>query len=186
MLKYSKFGGPNRRIEADQASLRDGMWILERAKVWPLIPGINSEEAAQQHDILRVESTLTREQITDQFGNPSSISVWDLPKFIDQLDEAGFSARRYAVWMQMELARPFFLVAMMLIGAAFTMKHSRFGGTGLRVLSAVLLGFGLYYVRNFAQILGDNGQLPIVVAAWVPALASIALALGLILQMEDG
>ena len=186
MLNYSKFGGPNRRIEADQASLRDGMWILERAKVWPLIPGINSEEAAQQHDILRVESTLTREQITDQFGNPSSISVWDLPKFIDQLDEAGFSARRYAVWMQMELARPFFLVAMMLIGAAFTMKHSRFGGTGLRVLSAVLLGFGLYYVRNFAQILGDNGQLPIVVAAWVPALASIALALGLILQMEDG
>jgi lipopolysaccharide export system permease protein len=66
------------------------------------------------------------------------------------------------------------------------MKHSRFGGTGLRVLSAILLGFGLYYVRNFAQILGDNGQLPILVAAWVPALASIALALGLILQMEDG
>lgn len=185
MVNYHANGGPNRRIEADSARLSNGAWVLRNAKVWPLIPGINPEDNAQFHRVLNVPSSLSREQITDQFGKPSTISVWNLPSFIAQLDEAGFSARRYAVWMQMELARPFFLVAMMLIGAAFTMKHSRFGGTGLRVLSAILLGFGLYYVRNFAQILGDNGQIPIMVAAWVPALASIVLAVGLILQMED-
>lgn len=186
MLTYRPNGGPSRRIEAVSATLNDGSWTLRGAKVWPLIPGVNPEKNAQEHRVLNVPSSLTREQITDQFGKPSSISLWDLPSFIGQLDEAGFSARRYAVWMQMELARPFFLVAMMLVGAAFTMKHSRFGGTGLRVLSAILLGFGLYYVRNFAQILGDNGQIPILVAAWVPAVASILLALGLILHMEDG
>jgi lipopolysaccharide export system permease protein len=75
---------------------------------------------------------------------------------------------------------------MVLIGAAFTMRHSRMGGTGIAVLSAVLLGFSLYYVRNFAQILGENGQLNPLAAAWVPPLASVLLALGLILHREDG
>ncbi|MDG2340101.1 MAG: LPS export ABC transporter permease LptG, partial [Paracoccaceae bacterium] len=54
------------------------------------------------------------------------------------------------------------------------------------VLFAVLLAFGLYFIRNFAQILGENGQIPILWAAWTPPLAGVLLALGIILHMEDG
>lgn len=86
----------------------------------------------------------------------------------------------------MELARPLFLIAMVLVGAAFTMRPARLGRTGMAVLSAVLLGFGLYYVRNFAQILGESGQLSPIMAAWIPPVAAVLLALGLILHMEDG
>ena len=86
----------------------------------------------------------------------------------------------------MEFARPLFLMAMVLVGASFTMRHTRFGKTGVAVLAAIMMGFGLYYVRNFAQILGENGQLPTMIAAWTPPIASILLALGLLLHMEDG
>ncbi|MGR3198079.1 MAG: LptF/LptG family permease, partial [Paracoccus sp. (in: a-proteobacteria)] len=54
------------------------------------------------------------------------------------------------------------------------------------VLTSILMGFSLYYVKNFAQILGDNGQIPIWVAAWAPPVASLMLSVGLVLQMEDG
>ena len=47
-------------------------------------------------------------------------------------------------------------------------------------------GFGLYYVRNFAQILGETGQIPILFAAYAPPLATILLAMGIILHLEDG
>ena len=66
------------------------------------------------------------------------------------------------------------------------MRHTRFGGTGVAVLASVLLGFGLYFVRSFAQILGENGQIPVILAAWAPPVASILLALGLLLHAEDG
>jgi lipopolysaccharide export system permease protein len=49
-----------------------------------------------------------------------------------------------------------------------------------------MLGFGLYYVRNFAQVLGENGQIPVMLAAWAPSVASVLLATGLVLHMEDG
>ena len=97
-----------------------------------------------------------------------------------------FSPRRHKVWLQTELARPLFLIAMVLVASAFTMRHTRSGGTGIAVLSAVLLGFGLYFIRSFAQILGENGQIPVFLAAWAPPVAAIMLALGLLLHREDG
>lgn len=185
-LKYAPGGGPVQRIIAEEARLEGAEWVLRQARSWPLKPGVNPESGAQDHAEMRLVSTLTQESIRDRFGRPSSIALWDLPAFIQDLETAGFSARRHIVWFQMELARPFFLVAMVLLGAGFTMRPTRLGRTGLAVLSAVLLGFGLYYVRNFAQILGENGQIAPLLAAWVPPIASVLLALGLILHIEDG
>lgn len=185
-VAYAKDGGPVRRIEAKSAALSDGAWSLRDAKVWPLITGINPEANAMQHDLLVVPSSLTLDRIRESLGTPAGVSIWDMPEFIAQLEQAGFSARRHKVWMQAELARPFFLMAMVLVAAAFTMRHTRFGGTGTAVLAAVLMGFGLYFIRSFAQILGENGQIPTVLSAWAPPAAAILLAIGLLLHAEDG
>ena len=186
MLEHHPDGGPKRRIEANSASLQGSEWWLNKTKVWPLISGINAEENAREHEWLRVPSNLTTDQIQDRFGKPSTVSFWALPVMINQLKSAGFSARRHEVWYQTEIARPLFLVAMVLIGAAFTMGHSRQRSMGLGVLMAILLGFGLFYVRNFAQILAENGQLPVTLAAWAPPLAALFLGLGILFQAEEG
>ena len=60
------------------------------------------------------------------------------------------------------------------------------GRTGLSILSAVLLGFALYYVRNFAQVMGENGQLSPILAAWIPPVASVLLAENVIVRVNDG
>jgi lipopolysaccharide export system permease protein len=86
----------------------------------------------------------------------------------------------------MELALPLFLVAMVMIGASFTLRHQRGGRTGMMVLFAILLSFAVYFIRNFAQVLGENGQLPALLAAWAPPLAAIGLSLGMLLHHEDG
>jgi lipopolysaccharide export system permease protein len=86
----------------------------------------------------------------------------------------------------MELALPLFLAGMVMVGAAFTMRHTRFGRTGAMVLLSLLMGFGVYFVRNFAQILGEDGQIPVALAAWAPPAATILMSLGLLLHLEDG
>lgn len=185
-LEYDLNNVPVRRVVAASAELTSHGWLLRNAKSWPLQNSTNPEQNAVTDLVLVLPTTLTEERIKDSFAAPSMISIWNLRTYADQLDAAGFSSRRHRVWMQMEMARPLFLVAMVLVGAGFTMRHSRFGKTGVSVLAAIMLGFSLYYVRNFAQILGENGQLPTVLAAWTPPVASILLALGLLLHMEDG
>ena len=167
-------------------SLGPGEWALKDAKQWNLGNDANPEANARTYDVLTITSALTQDRIIDSFGKPEFIPIWDLPAFIAQLERAGFSARRYAIWYQMELAQPLFLVALVLVGAAFTMRHARLANTGTSVLAAIMLGFSLHYIRNFAQVLGENGQIPIMLAAWAPPTAAFLLALGILLNLEDG
>lgn len=185
-MSFSPAGKPLRRTSARTARLTDGEWVLSDVKTWDISLGGNPESSARQLDRMTIPSALTQDRIIDSFGKPEFIPLWDLPAFIGQLEEAGFSARRYAVWFQMELARPLFLVALVMVAAAFTMRHVRLSNTGLSVLFAVLLGFSLHYIRNFAQILGENGQIPVYLAAWAPPVAAFLLAIGILLHMEDG
>ncbi|UWR31973.1 LPS export ABC transporter permease LptG [Sulfitobacter sp. W027] len=186
IISYDAEKGPIRRIEAESAELRGGDWQLTGAKIWPLEAGVNAEGASEEHETLTIPSSLTVERIRESIGRVAAVSIYELPEFIRQLEQAGFSTRQHEVWLQAELARPFFLVAMVLVASAFTMRHTRFGGTGIAVLASILLGFGLYFIRSFAQILGENGQIPVTLAAWAPPVAAIFLALGLLLHAEDG
>ena len=185
-LEFSPDGVPLRRIEAAEAQLTPGAWRISRAKEWPLTGIPNPEQSAVAHDTMSLASDLTLDRIRDSFGTPSAIPIWELRAYIAQLEAAGFSARQHRVWLQMELALPLLLVAMVLIGAGFTMRHSRLGQTGKMVLFALLFGFGLFFIRNFAQVLGESGQIPPALAAWSPPVASILASLGLLLHLEDG
>lgn len=184
-LTFAADGTPLRRIEADRAALDVGAWRLTGVKSWPL-DADNPERAARLDAAGTLPTDLTRDKIRDGFGTPSAIGIWDLPSYIADLERAGFSARSHRVWFQMELALPLLFAAMVLIAAAFTMRHSRLGKTGSMVLLALLGGFVAFLLRNFGQVLGDNGQIPIALAAWTPPVGAALLALGLLLQREDG
>ena len=185
-LTFDAQGRPVKRIEANSAALLDGQWQLNDTKSWSFTDTANPERAATTAATLTLPSNLTRAQIRDSFGDPGQVPIWQLPAFIDQMEKAGFSAREQRVWFQMELALPVMLAAMVLIAAGFTMRHVRLGNTGLMVLLALLAGFSIFFLRNFAQVLGTNGQIPVVLAAWGPPVAGVLLSLGLLLHMEDG
>lgn len=185
-LTFDTDGIPIRRIEAAEAELTPGAWQIAQAKEWRLAGAANPEAAAVTHASLTLPSDLTVDRIRDSFATPSAVPIWELGAFIRQLEAAGFSAQQHRVWLQMELALPAFLVAMTLIGAGFTMRHARFGRTGQMLVMAIGLGFTLYFLRNFAQVLGENGQIPPILAAWSPPVAGILASLGLLLHLEDG
>jgi len=183
---YDVDGNVTERIDAQEARLTRGAWELVGVKRWPLWQSENPEADAEIYDDYSLPSSLTVEQIRDSFAQPDTVPIYELPGFIAELNRAGFAALTHRVWLQMELSNPLMLAAMVLIGAGFTMRHTRFGRTGVMVLSAILLGFGVFFVRNFAQVLGETAQLPIVLVAWAPPIAAILLALSLLLHWEDG
>lgn len=178
-------GRPIARIEAGRATLTPGAWRLTNAKTWHF-DRPNPEREAVTEKSATFPTDLTASRILDGFGDPAEVPIWALPAAIAALQEAGFSARRHVVFFQMQLALPVLLVAMLLIGATFTMRHSRVSRTGLMVLLAMTMGFGLFFIRNFAQILGQEGQIPALLSAWGPPVAAVLLPLGLLLHWEDG
>jgi lipopolysaccharide export system permease protein len=185
ILTFGPDAGPVKQIEAQAAELQPGAWLLREARQWDLtLP--NPQTGATDHAELRLPTELTPAALRDSFGPPATIPLWELPAFIATLDRAGFAALEHRVWLQRELALPLMLAAMVLIGASFTLYHIRATRQGLRVLMALLAGFGAFFLRDFAQVLGENGQIPVVLAAWSPPAVAGLLALGLLLQLEEG
>ena len=173
-------------------NVKDTLWGIEVADPYRWLEDDRSEEtmAWVNKQIECTQGYLNnldwRQPLRDRFETPSTVPIWNLPSVIQNLKSAGFSARRHQVWLQAEMARPLFLISLVLLGAAFCMRHIRFGSMGIAILTSVVCGFGLLYLRNFAQVLGESGQLPVAVAVWTPPIAAFLLSLSIILHMEDG
>lgn len=186
MLFLDPEGKPMRRIEAANARLESPDWVLGAARSWDLSA---ENPAASVQDLppgTRLPTDLTEDRIRDGFGEPRGVSFWDLPDHIANLERAGLSALPHRVQMQMEMALPVLLAAMVMVAAGFSMRHARAGKTGQLVLMALAAGFAIFFLRNFAQVLGENGQIPVLVAAWIPPVAAAMGSLGLLLHLEDG
>ncbi len=184
-FEFDSTGTLTRRIEAQKAVLQTGDWLIENGRQWRF-DGQGDEVEQSSFDALQLPTSMTSDEILENFASPKAISFWDLPQFISRLESSGFSAHRQKLFYQAELARPILLVAMVLIGAGFSMRHARFGQTGLMVLIAVFSAFVLYALKSIAESLGSAQEIPILLAAWGPPSAGILLTLGLLLHLEDG
>jgi lipopolysaccharide export system permease protein len=185
--EFSTEGDLVRRIEAPRAELQPGAWKLSNATQWRFLDKNLFESAdIRPYSEIILPTDLTSDRILSSFAAPKTISVWKLPAFIDQLNASGFSSVRHEVFLQSQYATPLMLVAMMLIGAAFSLRHARFGHAGVMALMAILSGFLLFAIKNVAESLGQAQEVPILLATWAPSTAAALFALAFVLHLEDG
>ena len=168
------------RIDAERAVLRPGYWELSNA--WKSGPGTREQFVEK----LEIPTELSREKILDSFAPPETIAVWNLPEFIELLENAGFSATRHKLQLHRLLATPLLLAALVLLAASFSLRSQRRGRVGLVILGGVLTGFLLYFVSNIVSALGLSGAIPVILAAWTPASVTLMLGVAILLHLEDG
>lgn len=169
-----------RRLDAPSARLEPGGWRMK--DVWIFVPEQPATHVAQY--VLPTELTFAR--IEESFAKPETISFWQLPGFIRMLEASGFSAVSHRLHFQGLLAAPLLMVAMVFIGATFTLRHARKGGTVLVIAGGALSGFALHFLSDLVFAFGLSDRVPVVLAAWTPATAACLLGLALLLHFEDG
>jgi lipopolysaccharide export system permease protein len=168
------------RLDAQRAILHPG--TLDLASVVRSQPGKPPENIAS----LALPTSLTMEYIQDSFASPESMSFWRLPSFINMLEEAGFSAMRHRLYYQSLLANPLLMAGMVWVAAVFSLRLPRRGKVGLLVACGMFTGFTLYFFTDLVHALGAAGTLPIILAAWAPALVMMMIGAALLLHIEDG
>ncbi len=168
------------RIEGAGGVLENGQWRIRDA--WIDRDGAPPERVAEY----RLPSDLTMDRIESSFAPPETIGFWDLPAFIEQLEAAGLSGLRHRLYYQSMLSQPVVFATMVLFAAIFTLRMSRRGSTLFMIICGIVAGFLLFLVRDVVLALGGSQTLPVVVAAWAPALASLMIATAAILHLEDG
>lgn len=168
------------RIDANSAELRDGYWALD--DLWYSM----SNQPPRHLDSFNQPTSLTPSQVQDSFASPDTISFWELPRFIQMAEAAGFTARQYRLHWHSLMSLPFLLCTMVLVAATFSLRTSRMGGLMQLVLGGVGAGFLLYFATDLSLALGLTGVVPPFLAAWAPAVVAMLLGLAALFHMEDG
>jgi len=168
------------RIEAAGAVLEEGRWRIRDAWVK------EADRPAERHETYLLPTDLTMARIESSFAPPETIGFWQLPGFIAALEAAGLSAVRHRLHYQSMLTQPLIFAAMVLFAAVFTLRLSRRGSTLAMILGGVAAGFLLFLLRDVVLALGGSGTLPVLAAAWSPAVASLLIGAAAILHLEDG
>lgn len=167
------------RIDAASATLHGGYWLLSDALITA------PERVAQRQPSFRFDTELTVSRIQESFASPETLSFWEIPAFVSMLERAGFSALKHHVYWHKTLASPLLYAGMILIGAVFSLRMTRFGGTGLLIGAGVLAGFALYIFSDIVLAFGLSGRIPPAVSAWIPAMASVLIGSGMMLYTRN-
>ena len=168
------------RIEAPQARLDDGYWVIADGQRFRA--GAPPEPVAG----MRVATQLTAAKIEESLASPETMSFWELPGFIRLLEQSGFSTQRYRLHFNVLLARPLLFCAMVLVAATFSLRMQRRGGATMMIVSGVGAGFLLYFLSDVVFALGLSAKVPVLLAAWTPTGGSMIFGTSMLLHLEDG
>lgn len=170
----------SRRIEAAQAQLMPGYWLLTGAQ--EATPGA----AAYHFDTLTIPTSLSGDSALERFASPQAVPFWGLWRAIARTEQAGFSATGYRLELQDVLAMPLMFAAMSVLAAAFSLRLIRLGGLVALAGSGVALGFVIFFFNEFCRTLGRAGAIPPFAAAWTPPLIALLAGFTLLCYTEDG
>ena len=131
----------------------------------------------KQTNRFSVPTLMTPDTVLERHLKPDQVSFWKLPGFIESLTKMGLNTRGHYIQFWTLLFLPLNLIAMVVLGAAFSQTNERRNfAFGKKFAVATLVCFVLYFVINLFTALGTSGALPTILAVLAPPLIVLSAA----------
>jgi len=138
-------------IRAENARYNDDHWVLEGVERTIIdSDGVSLE----RHDSAAWASWMDDDLIDLIIINPLYMSVWNLRDSIRALKSNAQSTAVYEQALYGKLARPFTILAMILLSAPLVAARGHDGGPGQQVFTGALIGVVFYFVNSAAGHVG--------------------------------
>jgi lipopolysaccharide export system permease protein len=160
------------RIDAKKMIWQDSLWALKDASVRTFKD--DQEKVRQIADTTILDSHIKPTNLIRIKKSPEEMSFAELNTFIDELRDIGANPRKWIVERHLKISLPFANFIVVLIGAPFASRKRR-GGTGLSFGLSLLISFSFFILIRFGQVLGHQGTLEPLLAAWLGNLVFLSL-----------
>jgi lipopolysaccharide export system permease protein len=138
---------------------------------------ITTAEGIVKKEPRHIDTQLTPTTVLDRYLQPDQISFYKLPAFIKKMGHIGVPTRGHLVQFWTLFFLPLNMIAMVVLGIAFSQTRQRRNYTfGLKFSLGILTCFALYFVVNLFNALGNAGTLPPLIAIIAPQIIIIAAA----------
>lgn len=115
---------------------------------------------------------------------PERMSAWNLFQYVHHLRDNQQRAERYEIALWKKVVYPLAVVVMMALALPFAYLQARAGGIGYKVFAGIMLGVGFHFLNGLFSHLGLLNTWPSWLAAGVPSLAAMLLAIGMLAWVD--
>ncbi len=154
---------PTMRIDAESARWDDDHWVLSSGRLRMFTP--DGEETTPFETFVLSYSEPTPDDLVHPPLEPEERGYFELRDYIAKLEATGTDPRALKVALNLKIAFPFVTFIMTLMAAPSAMA-SRKSGFALAFALALSTSFLYYGLIQVAQVLGRQGVLHPLVAAW--------------------
>ncbi|MDR5682945.1 MAG: LptF/LptG family permease [Armatimonadota bacterium] len=166
----------SRIIEAEHARWdRDG-WVFERGRL------IVVQDGAVMSDFQTMRLRLERSprEVAPPIRTPAEMSTAEIRREIARRERDGQPTRGLHVDLHGKLALPAASVAFVVLGIPLALLPHRAGRRGIGFGLTVVALLGYYALMTGSTVMGQAGQLPSIVAAWLPNAVTAGVGVWLI------
>ena len=153
ILEYDQSGSFHGRLDGESAVLNNGYWEMKNTQISPRFGKTIFHEKTQYKTNIKLDD------ITDSLSSPSSISIWRLVKFINFLEDLGYSAIDFKLHLYDLAFLPLYMASLVLLAASMvtTLKQNdKF--TNIIIYSLIII-FVIYFASNLLDALGSSSQI---------------------------
>jgi len=153
-----------RRVDARRVAWQDDHWMFHDGVVRTFSEA--GETAAPFDSTILAELTETPEDLARDEADPSQMAAAELGTFVRRLGQSGRPTAKYETERHLKFAYPLVNLMVALLALPLATRLRR-GGIAIGFALSFLL-FVLYVgMVRFGQILGHNGEMPPMLAAWL-------------------
>jgi len=167
-----------------------GTWRLEQAEQTTFEPVKVADDtvALRAQRTSLATRTWTSELNPDILGVlmlvPERMSAWTLMQYVSHLRENQQRTDRYEIALWKKLVYPLAVIVMMALALPFAYLQTRAGGIGYKVFAGIMLGVAFHFMNGLFSHLGLLNTWPAWLAAGVPSMIALALAMGMLAWVD--
>ncbi len=171
LLEYDKKGVFQGRLDGRKAYLENGFWIMNDVQVSP------KYGKASFNGSYKYSTNIKASDITNSLSSPDSISIWQMRKFINFLEDLGYSALEFKLYYYNLIILPFFLSFLTILASSLVIDLKQNSKLTKPIISAFVLIFIIYFLSNLLDALGSSSQINPISAKIITPIFVIILSL---------
>ncbi len=153
ILEYDKNGSFQGRLDGSSAKLNKDFWEMKNVYVSPKFNESYFEKNLNYHTNIKIED------ISDSLSSPLSISFWRLSRFIEFLENLGYSAVDFKLHYYNLIFLPLFMSSLLILSASITNTLKQNDKFFITFIVSLILIFFIYFISNLFDALGASSQI---------------------------
>jgi len=173
------------RIDAPEATFRDGQWLAPTAVVRSFDANTGDLNKTTQEKNRSLPLGRAPQDFLAHDNINSELTVSQLRSMIRKLESEGYDATRQRVDMHSRLASPVTCLIMGFLGIPFALQRGRNSNIALGIGISLAIGVCYFLLQSLLRAFGYSGALPPFIAAWAANLVFLMAGIWLLLNVRD-